>query len=99
MVGVGGTSTMAEGGVRGADSKELSWRVMGAEFRQRMRGGASPERRGLAARTNGIGISSVEDSDVATRDSLDDSGSRESDANSEISESIGNSSITEHWRR
>jgi len=95
VVGVGGTSVMAESGVRGTDSKELSWGVKGAEFTQRTRGrGASPERRDLAARTNGIGTSSVDDSDIARRDSLDDPGSREG----EIPKSIGASSITEHWR-
>jgi hypothetical protein len=88
---------MAESGVSGADCMELSWRVMGAEFIQRTRGGESPERRDLAARTNGIGNSSVDDSDVVTRDSLDES--RECEANSEISASIGGSSIMEHWRR
>ena len=90
---------MAESGVRGTDGKELSWRVKGVEFRQRTRGqGASPERRDLAARTSGIGSSSVDDSDLARSDSLDDSGSRESDANGEISESISGSSIMEYWR-
>lgn len=101
VIGVGGTSAMAESGVRWRDWKELlSWRVKGAEFRHRMRGtGASPERRDLAARINGIGISSADDSDLVRRDSMDDPGSRESDANSEISDSIGGSSIMEHWRR
>jgi len=100
VVGVGGTSVMAESGVRGTDCKGSSGGDKGVEFRQRTRGrGTSPERRDLVARTNGIGTSSVDDSDLARRDSLDDPGSRESDANSEISESIGGSSIMEHCRR
>ena len=87
---------MAESGVRGTD-KALSGGDKGAEFRQRTRGrGASPERWDLAARTTGIGASSVDDSDMVRRDSLDDPGSRESDANGESSELVSGSSTMEH---
>lgn len=81
VVGVGGTSVFAESGERGKEW--LSGGDKGMEFRQRTRGrGASPaEHRDLAA--NGIGPSSV---DIVRRDSLDDLGSQEYDANSEFSE-------------
>ena len=94
VVGVGGTSVFAESGERGREW--LSGGDKGTEFRQRTRGlGASPERRDLTARANGIGTSSVDDPAMVRRDSLDDLGSRECEANGKISEGIGGSSKME----
>lgn len=75
----------AESGESGVEW--LSGGDNGTEFMQRTRGlGPSAERRDFAARTNGIGSSSVDDPAIVRRDSLDDLGSRECDANGEISE-------------
>lgn len=75
----------AERGERGVEW--LSGGDKEPEFRQRTRGlGASAERRDFAARTNGIGTSSIDDPAIVRRDSLDDLGSQECDANGEFSE-------------
>jgi hypothetical protein len=85
VVGVGGTSVFAESGERGVEW--LSGGDNGTEFMQRTRGlGASPERRDFAAGTNGIDTSYIDDPAIVRRDSLDDLGSQECDANGEISE-------------
>ena len=74
VVGVGGTSVFAESGERGTEW--LSGGDKGTEFTQRTRGpGASPERRGLDTRANGIGTSSIDEPTMVRRDSLDDLGS------------------------